>query len=131
MVVSEDRTEAMGVHYVRKNLPNQGQTPLRAAGLDEQMIYTLRSLPQEVRLQDFGTLVNMISPVRLKPGTALHTVADKVVKFHEQEVELTGSGSFFCRAGFYPTPCFSGSGFADGVAAMKDWDSRLYHWKKV
>ena len=131
MVVSEDRTEAMGVHYVRKNMPNQGRVPLRAMGLDENMTYHLRSIPQEVRLQDFGTLVNMLSPVRLKPGTALYAVADKAVKFHEREVDLTGSGSFFCAAGFEPTPCFSGSGFADGVAAMKDWDSRLYHWKRA
>ena len=131
MVVSEDKTEAMGVHYVRQNLPNQGQTPLRAMGLDANTTYTLRSLPQEVRLQDFGSLVNMISPVRLKPGSVIHSVADKVVKFREQPLELTGSGSFFCGAGFYPTPCFTGSGFADGVAAMKDWDSRMYHWKKA
>ena len=95
------------------------------------MTYTLRSFPQEVHLADFGSLVNMISPVRLKPGSAVYAVADKVVKFHEQELELTASGSFFRSAGFYPTPCFSGSGFTDGVAARKDWDSRLYHWKRT
>jgi hypothetical protein len=119
---------------VRKNLlemrANRNEA-IKAMGLDENMTYHLRSIPQEVRLQDFGTLVNMLSPVRLKPGTALYAVADKAVKFHEREVDLTGSGSFFCAAGFEPTPCFSGSGFADGVAAMKDWDSRLYHWKRA
>ena len=131
MVVSEDRTEAMGIHYVRRNLPNQGQYPLRAAGLDENMTYTLRSFSREVRLPDFGTLVNMISPVRLRPGTVTYAIADKAVKFHEQALELTGSGGFFCNAGFYPVPAFSGAGFTDGVAAMKDWDSRLYHWKRA
>ena len=73
----------------------------------------------------------MISPVRLRPGSAAYAVADKVVKFHEQKLELTASGSMFCAAGFYPVPCFSGAGFTDGVAAMKDWDSRLYHWKRT
>ena len=131
MVVSEDRSEAMGIHYVRKNLPNQGQHPLRAVGLDANMTYTLRSFSQEVRLADFGTLVNMISPVRLRPGTAAYAIADKVVQFHEQALDLTGSGSFFCAAGFYPTPAFSGAGFTDGALAMKDWDSRLYHWKRA
>ena len=131
MVVSPDCTEAMGIHYVRQNMPNQGHVPLKAMGLDENMTYVLRSFPQEVRLQDFGTLVNMISPVRLKPGSALHAVADMAVKLHEKELELVGSGSFFHAAGFVPTPCFSGSGFVDGVAAMKDWDSRLYHWKRA
>ena len=131
MVVSEDRTEAVGIHYVRRNLPNQGQYPLRAAGLDENMTYTLRSFSKEVRLPDFGTLVNMISPVRLRPGTAVYAIADKMVQFHEQELELTGSGGFFCNAGFYPVPAFSGAGFTDGAAAMKDWDSRLYHWKRA
>ena len=65
MVVSDDRTEAVGIHYVRQNMPNQGQYPLRAAGLDRNMTYTLRSFPQDVHLADFGSLVNMISPVRL------------------------------------------------------------------
>ena len=131
MVVSPDRTEAMGIHYVRRNMPNQGQYPLRAAGLDRNMTYTMHSFPQDVHLADFGSLVNMISPVRLRPGSAVYAVADKVVKFHEQTLELTASGSMFCAAGFYPAPCFSGAGFTDGVAAMKDWDSRLYHWKRT
>lgn len=131
MVVSEDRSEAMGIHYVRQNKPNQGQYPLRAAGLDTNMTYTMRSFSLEVRLPDFGTLVNMISPVRLRPGTAVYSLADKMVQFHEQPLELTASGSMFCAAGFYPVPAFSGAGFTDGALAMKDWDSRLYHWKKA
>ena len=84
-----------------------------------------------MRLPDFGTLVNMISPVRLRPGTAVYAIADKVVQFHEQPLELTASGSMFCQAGFYPVPAFSGAGFTDGALAMKDWDSRLYHWKRA
>ena len=131
MVVSEDRAEAMGIHYVRQNQPNQGQYPLRAAGLDTNMTYTMRSFSKDVRLPDFGTLVNMISPVRLRPGTAAYALADKMVQFHEQPLELTASGSMFCAAGFYGVPCFSGAGFVDGALAMKDWDSRLYHWKRA
>lgn len=131
MVVSEDGSEAMGIHYVRRNMPNQGQYPLRAAGLDANTTYTLRSFSKDVRLPDFGTLVNMISPVRLRPGTAVYAIADKVVQFHEQPLELTASGSMFCQAGFYPVPAFSGAGFTDGALAMKDWDSRLYHWKRA
>ncbi|MBP3493875.1 MAG: alpha-galactosidase [Oscillospiraceae bacterium] len=131
MVVSEDQSAAVGMHFVRENRPNQGLAPLRAAGLAPQQLYHLTSQVQAVRLQDFGSLVNMISPVRLRPGSAVHALADKVVHLQEKAVDITASGQMFCAAGFYPTQPFSGTGYADGTRVMKDCDSRLYFWEKA
>lgn len=130
MAVAQDRSEALGVHFVRHNLPNQGMAPLRAAGLAEEKIYTMTGSAEDARLHEFGSLVNMISPVRLRPGSAVHTLADKVISLPEKKVEVTASGQMFLSAGFYPRQAFGGTGYAEGTRVMQDWDSRLYHWKE-
>jgi len=131
MAVSSDQSEAIGIHFVRHNLPNQGMTPLRAVGLAKEKIYTMASSTEKARIHEFGSLVNMISPVRLRPGSAVHTLADKMVKLPEKGVEITASGQMFQSAGFYPRQQFSGAGYAEGARVMQDWDSRLYHWKET
>lgn len=131
MVVSPDGGEAIGVHFVRENLPNQGMMTLHAAGLMPEMRYTMTTLPDSAGLEDFGGLVNHVSPVHLRPGSLVHTLAGKVVKLTEQVPEITATGKMFMAAGFYPTQCFSGSGFGQGIRVMKDYDSRLYVWKKT
>ena len=130
MVVSAEREEALGVHFVRHNLPNQGMALLRAVGLAEEKIYTMTGSAEEAKLHQFGSLVNMISPVRLRPGSAVHTIADRVVKFPEKAVEISASGQMFLSAGFYPHQQFSGTGYVEGTRVMQDWDSRIYHWKE-
>lgn len=130
MVVSPNGSEAIGVHFVRRNQPNQGMVPLRAAGLVPEWRYTVTALPDVAGLEDFGGLVNHVSPVHLRPGSLVHTLADKVVKLPETVPEITATGQMFMAAGFYPTQCFSGSGFGQGIRVMKDCDSRLYIWKK-
>ena len=131
MAVAPDKGEALGVHFVRHNLPNQGMVPLCAAGLAEEKVYTMTGSAEEAKLHQFGSLVNMISPVRLRPGSTVHALADHVVKFPEKAVEITASGQMFLSAGFYPRQQFSGTGYVEGTRVMQDWDSRLYHWKEV
>jgi len=130
MVVSPEGEEAIGVHFVQRNLPNQGMAPLRAAGLVPELRYTVTAQPDIAELEDFGGLVNHVSPVHLRPGSLVHTLAGKVVKLPEAVPELTATGQMFMSAGFHPTQCFSGSGFGQGIRVMKDCDSRLYLWKK-
>ena len=131
MVVSEDKSAAVGMHFVRENRPNQGMHPLRAKGLAAEKVYHLHSMTVDAHLQDFGSLVNMISPVRLRVGSMVHTLADKIICLEEREVDITASGQMFCAAGFYPTQAFSGAGYTDGTRVMKDGDSRLYFWEEV
>ncbi len=123
--------EAVGVHYVRHPQPNALPTVLHAAGLEGGASYTVRSVPQAVKLEQFGSLVNMLSPVHLRQGSALHALAGKVVRFEEKPLALTASGESLMAAGFPQVSRFNGAAFEEGMAAMGDWDSRLYWFEKV
>jgi alpha-galactosidase len=129
MVVSEDGREAMGVHFVPRNTPNQGMTLLRTAGLEDERLYRLSVRPVPVRLAAFGSLVNMISPVRMREGSLVHHVANRMVRLSSEREDLTASGARFNHAGFWPVQAFSGTGYSEGLRVMGDWDSRLYHWR--
>ncbi|MBO4854209.1 MAG: alpha-galactosidase [Oscillospiraceae bacterium] len=131
MVVSPDGTEAAGVHFALLNQPNPGQAPLYARGLEAEQVYDLTSLLVPTSIKDFGSLVNMMSPVRIRSGSLVETVADRFVKLPPDQLKLTASGAAFCRGGFYPVQSFGGTGLADGTRVMKDFDSRLYLWKKT
>lgn len=131
MAVSPEGEAAAGVHVALLNRPNAPQMPLYAAGLAPEVTYHLTSYPVEAHIKDFGSLVNMMSPVRIRSGSLMENVADKVVKLPADQLDLTASGAAFCKGGFYPVQAFCGTGLAPGTRVMKDFDSRLYLWQAV
>ena len=128
MVVSPDGSCAAGVHFVALNKANPAQAPLYCRGLAPEKIYHLSNRLTEVRMKDFGSLVNYMAPIRIRAGSLVEKVADQVVKLPPDSVDLTASGASFCAAGFYPVQPFGGTGFNEGTRLMKDFDSRLYIW---
>ncbi len=130
MVARPDGSEAMGVHFTGPSRPNQGMEPLPAVGLHPEKVYRLTALPTPVALEDFGTLVNMRAPVKLRSGTPAYALARRVMKLREEPLDLTASGALFLEHGFYPAQIFDGTGYTDGMGLQKDWDSRLYHWQE-
>ena len=130
MVVSPDGSEAAGVHFAALNRPNPVQKPLYCRGLDGEKIYHLTNRLTEVRMKDFGSLVNYMAPIRIRAGSLVEKVADQVVKLPPDAIDRTASGASFCAAGFYPVQPFGGTGFNEGTRLMKDFDSRLYLWEE-
>ena len=128
MTVSPDGSQAAGVHFVELNRPNPIQKPLYCRGLAEERVYRVSNRPTEVRLKDFGSLVNYMAPIRIHAGSLVERVADQVVKLPADKLELTASGAAFCSRGFYPVQPFGGTGFNGPTRVMKDFDSRLYLW---
>jgi alpha-galactosidase len=128
MAVAEDGAQAAGVHFAALNRPNPIQAPLYCRGLAGERVYRGTTRPTEVRLKDFGSLVNYIAPIRIHAGSLVEKVADQVVKLPADQLDLTASGEAFCRRGFYPVQPFGGTGFNGPTRLMKDFDSRLYLW---
>ena len=128
MAVAEDGAQAAGVHFAALNRPNPIQAPLYCRGLAGERVYRVTNRPTEVRLKDFGSLVNYIAPIRIHAGSLVEKVADQVVKLPADQLDLTASGEAFCRRGFYPVQPFGGTGFNGPTRLMKDFDSRLYLW---
>ncbi len=130
MVVLPDGSKAAGVHFAALNKANPAHVPLYCRGLAPEKIYHLSNRLAEIRMKDFGSLVNYMAPIRIRAGSLVEKVADQVVKLPPDSLELTASGAAFCRAGFYPAQPFGGTGFNEGTRLMKDFDSRLYLWEE-
>jgi len=128
VVASEDGNSAAGLYFLRENRPNGMSERLRAKGLRAEELYHLTSRPMAIRVQDFGSLVNMMSPVHLKRESAVVSAADRVLGLREPEEDMTASGGYFMTAGFCPLQAYSGTGFDTKTRVMKDFDSRLYLW---
>ena len=83
-------------------------------------------MPVTPHLHDFGSLVNMMSPVPIKPDSLTAQLAEHFVKLECDSIDVTASGLGLMRQGFVPVQHFSGTGYDGGTAVMRDFDSRLY-----
>lgn len=111
MVVSQDGTEAAGVHFVRQADANPAHAPLYARGLLKDRHYHLHTIFQQADGED----VNLSMP---------NLFANEL----QDQLELTASGAAFCKGGFYPVQPFGSTGWVRGAHMTRDFDSRLYLW---
>ena len=75
---------------------------------------------------DFGDLVNTVSPVHIRQGSAAHELIAKFVKVDGEEEKYTCYGDLLMNAGVRLSPAFGGTGLNDKVRQFSDYASRLY-----
>ncbi|MDE7261579.1 MAG: alpha-galactosidase, partial [Oscillospiraceae bacterium] len=126
MAVSGDRGEALALLFQQENRPNAPALRLLARGLDPETVYRLTVRPAPAALKDFGSLVNMISPVRIRPGSLTASAADKLVRLPGERETLRASGDVLNRFGAWLKQGFSGTGYDGETRVMGDSGSRLY-----
>ncbi len=126
MAVSSDRRTALTVLLQQENRPNAPALQLLARGLSPHGIYHLSVRPTPAELRDFGSLINMISPVRLHPGSLVEEAAAKVVRLPAEKENLTASGDLLMQCGAWLKQSFSGTGYDGKTRVMGDCGSRLY-----
>ena len=80
MAVSKDGETALTMLLQQENQPNAPALRLLAKGLTGKNVYRLSVRPAAVELGDFGSLVNMISPVCVRPGSLTEKAAAKMVR---------------------------------------------------
>ena len=125
MAVSGDYGTALALVFQQENRPNAPGLRLRARGLASGDVYRLSVRPVETELTAFGSLVNMVSPVRVRPGSLAES-AEKLVRLPGEKEELTASGDLLMKAGAWLKQGFSGTGFDGETRVMGDFGSRLY-----
>ena len=125
MAVSGDYGTALSLLLQQENRPNAAGVRLLARGLASGDVYRLSVRPVGTELAAFGSLVNMVSPVRVRPGS-LTEAAEKLVRLPGEREELTASGDMLMKAGAWLKQGFSGTGFDGETRVMGDFGSRLY-----
>ena len=109
----------------QENRPNAPALRLLARGLSPKRTYRLSVRPAAVALTDFGSLVNMVSPVHIRPGS-LAEKATGAVRLPGEREDLTASGDLLMKYGAWLKQGFSGTGYDGQTRVMGDCGSRLY-----
>ena len=125
MAVSGDYREALTFLFQQENRPNSPALRLLARGLSPKDVYRLSVRPSPVELGDFGSLVNMVSPMRIRPNSFADRAASRVALPGEQE-NIRASGDVLVKCGVWLKQGFSGTGFDGETRVMGDCGSRLY-----
>lgn len=126
MTVAPDKSAAITLLFQQENRPNAPALRLLAKGLDGAAAYRLWVRPVQVDLRDFGGLVNMVSPVRIRQGSLAEAAAAKVAALSSEEENITASGSLLTACGAWVKQGFSGTGYDRDTRVMGDFGSRLY-----
>ena len=106
--------------------PNTSMPVIRLTGLDETLTYQVSVRPQSVELDSFRTLLNHVSPVKLRADGMLVHLAGEVYQLPCEQLEFTAAGDLLMYAGLRPPQRFSGTGYTDGVRPMPDFSARIW-----
>ncbi len=125
MSVSGDRRTALALLFQGENRANAPAVRLMARGLEAPAAYRLSVRPVLTELAAFGSLVNMVSPIRVRSGS-LAEAAARVVELPGEEEDLAATGDVLMSAGAWLRQGFSGTGYDRETRVMGDCGSRLY-----
>ena len=95
-------------------------------GLAPEALYRFSRAAKPVDIRLFGSLVNTMSPVRMKPGGVLHNVAAQFVHLPGESEDAVLSGAALRHIGAALCPAYCGTGLNEGVKVFPDFAVRLY-----
>ena len=124
--VSPDGRRAVGLFFRRLTTPNQSHDWYRPVGLLPDVKYHFYGRNIKYNLKDFGDLVNTVSPVHIKQGSALQEILSRFVNMDGEKEELTAYGDTLMRAGIALKPAFAGTGYNSDTRLFPDFSSRIY-----
>ena len=124
--VSPDGRRAVGLFFRRLAVPNQSHDCYRPVGLLPDVKYHFYGRNIKYNLKDFGDLVNTVSPVHIKQGSALQEILSRFVNMDGEKEELTAYGDTLMRAGIALKPAFAGTGYNSDTRLFPDFSSRIY-----
>ena len=77
-------------------------------------------------IKEFGDLVNVVSPVHIKPGSHMQHIVDKFYKLDGDADDLKMFGSAIMYAGVKLLPAYGGTGFNEKTRVFTDYSARLF-----
>ncbi len=125
-VVSRDGKRAAGLLLQLLTRPNVRTEVYHAKGLIPDKKYSFKNVEMKYNIKDFGSMVNAVAPIHIKPDGVIHNIVAKKVKMDGETEALTMYGDALMRAGVHVAQAFSGTGYSGEVRHMPDFASRLY-----
>lgn len=124
--VSDDKTRAVGMLMQELVQPNTQDHRFYCKGLDPERTYRFHNISGKVNIKLFGSLINTMSPIRLRQDGMLHNLIARFYKMGGESEEYTAKGSVLMHTGVALRQQFSGTGYNENVRLFPDFDSRMY-----
>ena len=129
--VSEDKETAVGFLMQKLAAPNVHFDYYKARGLNPEAEYQFTNRELKCNIKEFGSLVNMISPVHIKQDSLVHNVVAKFVKMDLEKESCSAYGDTLMYNGVHLKQAFGGTGYNDQVRHFQDFCSRIYFMEQV
>lgn len=131
MVVNRDKTQAVinVTNGVAVTIPPQEK--LVTKGLDDHAHYLVSTRQQSFNVKTFGSMINHISPVKIRQDGKLHDILDNNFAVKSEVQKLTVSGNVLNNCGIRLNRQWSSTGYDEKTRIMLDFGSRLYTVDKL
>lgn len=131
VVASPDRTEMLALFFQTLNTPNPPADILRIPIADPDMTYAVTPRRERIDLKSFGSLVNMVSPIRIKNDGNLQRLVDETVHLENELEYYIVNGDMLAYHGIVLNQQFGGTGYDKETRVLGDFGSRIYHLKAL
>lgn len=131
VVANTDFSEMIVLDFQILNQANVGPEILRIPFARPDFDYEIKARDQKVPLEQFGSLINMVSPVRVKSNSTVKKALDKNIMLKASDEMCIVSGDVLAYSGLRLNPQFSGTGFNSETRVLGDFGSKMYHIMRV
>ncbi|MBQ3318130.1 MAG: GH36 C-terminal domain-containing protein, partial [Spirochaetales bacterium] len=131
VVANADYSEMLVLDFQILNQSNISQEILRIPFAKPEFDYVIETREQKVPVSQFGSLINMISPVHISQEGSVKKLIDKNVMLKNEDEYHIVSGDVLAYSGVRLSPQFSGTGFSSNTRVLGDFGSRLYHIVRI
>ena len=131
MCVSGDKRYAVGLLIQELARANTQSHRFYAMGLDPLKKYRFYSIPEQIDIRQFGSMINNVSPIHVKQDSLVHNAIAKAVKLKGEKEDITVTGEILMRTGVSLSPAYSGTGFNKNVRVFPDFAARMYFIEAV
>ena len=131
MVANTDFSEMIVLDFQALNKSNIGPEVLKIPFARPEFDYEFTSRIQKVPIRDFGSLINMVSPITLRADGKIKKVIDDNIMLTSRDEHCIVSGDVLAYGGIRLNPQFCGTGFTADVRVLGDFGSRLYHIVRI
>ena len=131
VVANTDFSEMLVLDFQILNQSNISQEILRIPFARPEFDYAVETRPQKIPISQFGSLINLISPVQVKADGSLRKIIDKNVMLNSESERRVVSGDVLAYSGIRLSPQYSGTGFSLDTRVLGDFGSRIYHIFRV
>jgi alpha-galactosidase len=127
VVSTPDRTEMLALFFQTLNTANPPADILRIPIADPDLSYAVTPRRERVDLKAFGSLVNMVSPIRIRNDGTLQRIVDETVHLENELEYYIVNGDMLAYHGIVLNQQFGGTGYDKETRVLGDFGSRIYH----